>query len=216
MTTQWHTASLLGLMVLVACQVDQQPEEAVQVYRVEDDPTPVVVLETSIGDIVLELNRERAPRSVASILYHVRGGFYNGLVFHRVMPGFVIQTGILKPDFTQRLSKAVAIENEAANGLKNLRGTVAMARTRDPNSAIAQFFINLKNSPELDFRDSTLDGFGYAVFGKVIEGMDVVDSIGKGPVEQRGRLESFPVNPVVIRRAYVREPSLEKADTATA
>lgn len=193
----------LTVFALAACEAGGGSKEPVE------DLTPTVVLETSKGRIVLELDKEKAPITVENFLWHVQGGFYNGLVFHRVVPGFVIQTGLVTPQFTNRQSTASFIENEAANGLHNLRGTVAMARTRDINGARSQFFINLANNTNLDFRDSTVDGFGYAVFGRVIEGMDVVDSIAAGPTRVRGQHKNFPIQPVVIRHAYVQQDTAE-------
>lgn len=168
------------------------------------DMTPTVVLETTRGRIVIELNPDKAPITIENFLYHVRGGFYDGLIFHRVVPNFVIQAGELTVQLSVRRSVAQPITNEAANGLRNVRGAVGMARTAgDPHSAVAQFFINLKNNGILDFWEETPEGWGYAVFGHVVEGMDVVDSIAAGPTRRRGRHEALPERPVVIRRAYV-------------
>ncbi|MFQ6045440.1 MAG: peptidylprolyl isomerase [Gemmatimonadales bacterium] len=203
MRTRLVCALSFVLSSLAACETGERSEEPVE------DLTPTVVLETSKGRIILELDKEKAPITVENFLWHVQGGFYNGLVFHRVMPGFVIQTGLVTPQFTNRQSTASFIENEAANGLHNLRGTVAMARTRDINGARSQFFINLANNTNLDFKDSTVEGFGYAVFGRVIEGMDVVDSIAAGATRVRGQHRNFPVEPVVIRHAYVRTETAE-------
>lgn len=168
---------------------------------------PQVELKTSMGTIVLELYPDKTPRTVENFVQYVKSGFYEGTVFHRVIRGFMIQGGGFTPDFRQKPTRA-PIRNEAASGLKNARGTVAMARTPDPHSATAQFFINLADNPSLDFRYPTEEGYGYTVFGKVIEGMDVVDRIarvatGPGPAPYR----DVPVKPVVIERARLLEPA---------
>lgn len=172
----------------------------------EAAPPPIVVLETSRGDITIELYPDDAPQTVRNFLAHLRASFYDGLVFHRVMPGFVIQAGQVTEDFSRRRSSVFPIENEADNGLKNLRGTVAMARTSDPHSATSEFFINLADNAMLDFRERTAQGWGYTVFGKVVDGMAVVDTVAAGETRRRGEHASFPVSPVVIRRAYVQAP----------
>lgn len=165
----------------------------------------LVKLQTNLGDIVLELNDEKAPKSVANFLGYVNDGFYNGTIFHRVIDGFMIQGG----GFTENLQKKGTkgpIENEANNGLKNLRGTVAMARTNAPHSATAQFFINVVNNDFLDYRSSTPRGWGYAVFGRVVQGMDVVDKIRKIPTGPGGPFpKDVPQAPVVIEKASVVE-----------
>jgi len=165
-----------------------------------EDPFPHVVLETSMGRIVMELNREKAPRTVANFIAHVNGGFYDGLIFHRVMKDFVIQAGLLTAEYAPRRSMAAYLQNEGDNGLLNERGTVGMARGSDPHSAKAEFFINVKDNPQLNTNE---EEWGWTVFGKVIEGMDVVDKIRMVPVHQRGAREDVPVTPVVIERAYV-------------
>lgn len=177
---------------------DMQPAEM-------ENVTPRVVLETNLGDIVMELDGEKAPQTVASIVEHVEADFYDGLIFHRVIPGFMIQAGGFTPEMGQRQSSREPIPNEADNGLKNVRGSVAMARTNDPHSAKTQFFINLTDNPNLDFREKTLRGWGYAVFGHVVEGMDVVDSIAAVRTQSVGQYGDVPVDPVVIERAYIQE-----------
>jgi cyclophilin family peptidyl-prolyl cis-trans isomerase len=164
-------------------------------------------METTMGTIVMELNREAAPRSVDNFERHVNVGFYDGLTFHRVREGWMIQGGAYTPEFAQRRSSAPAIRNESDNGLKNVRGTVAMARQADPHSATTQFFINLVDSPQLDYNEEKDIPFGYAVFGRVVEGMDVADAISKVTVRRRGSHEAVPVEPVVINRMFVREDS---------
>jgi cyclophilin family peptidyl-prolyl cis-trans isomerase len=133
-----------------------------------------VLLKTSAGEITIALDAEKAPKSVANFLAYVDAGFYDGTIFHRVIPDFMIQGGGLDPDMQKKPTRE-PVENEAANGLKNVRGSIAMARTNDPHSATAQFFINHKDNPNLDH--PSFDGWGYAVFGRVSEGMDVVDTI---------------------------------------
>lgn len=168
------------------------------------DMTPQVVLETSMGQIVMELDAQKAPRTVDNIVDHVQSGFYDGLTFHRVIPGFMIQGGGFTPDMRQRDSSRPQLTNEADNQLKNLRGTVAMARTPAPHSAKTQFFINLVDNSNLDHRDKTDRGWGYAVFGRVIEGMEVVDSIAQVPTHTVGQYADVPAEPVLIQRAYIR------------
>src|SRR5450830_1696609 len=162
------------------------------------DPTPHVALKTSMGEIVLELDQQKAPKSVANFLQYVKSGYYKGTVFHRVIDGFMIQGGGFDKNMKQKATKA-PIKNEAQNGLQNVTYSVAMARTGDPNSATAQFFINVGNNTALDYPGR--DGFGYAVFGKVVSGQDVVDKIKAVPVADKGPFENVPVTPVVIESA---------------
>jgi cyclophilin family peptidyl-prolyl cis-trans isomerase len=160
---------------------------------------PVVIIDTSMGVIKAELNEEKAPVTVKNFLSYVDDKFYDGTLFHRVMPGFMIQGGGFEPGLKEKPTKD-PIKNEAGNGLKNERGTLAMARTRDPDSATAQFFINQKDNNFLNRGDPDCrDKYGYAVFGKVIEGMDVVDKIALVETEDRGDVESVPVKDVVIK-----------------
>jgi cyclophilin family peptidyl-prolyl cis-trans isomerase len=171
----------------------------------EIDPTPGVVLETNLGRIVLELDRETAPRSVENFLRHVEIGFYDSLIFHRVRPGFMVQAGTYTPELARRRSSAPPIRNESDNGVRNLRGTIAMARQPDPHSATTQFFINLVDNAGLDYRDTREIPWGYAVFGNVTDGMAVVDSIAKVPTQRRGSNEAVPLEPIVITRAFLLE-----------
>ena len=145
---------------------------------------PRVELKTNRGAIVIELNQAKAPKTVANFLQYVKDGHYNGTVFHRVIDGFMIQGGGFDKDMKQKPTRGT-VENEAANGLKNDYGTIAMARTPDPHSASAQFFINVKNNDFLNFREPTPQGYGYTVFGKVVSGMDIVDKIAKVPTGKR-------------------------------
>lgn len=161
---------------------------------------PKVALETSEGRIVLELNADKAPKSVENFLAYVREGFYNGTVFHRVIPSFMIQGGGFDAKMEQKPTRA-AITNEAANGLLNLRGTVAMARTAIPHSATAQFFINHRDNAPLDYPGR--DGWGYAVFGKVTEGMDVVDLIAKTGTGTVKGMQDVPLKNIVIKSATI-------------
>lgn len=164
---------------------------------------PQVELRTSAGTIAIELYPDKAPKTVDNFLQYVKSGFYDGLLFHRVIPGFMIQGGGFTADFKEKATRA-PVRNEAENGLKNTVGTIAMARTSDPHSATSQFFINLKDNRDLDFRFPTEQGYGYCVFGKVVRGMDVVERIarvatGPGPAPHR----DVPLKPVIIETARV-------------
>ncbi|WP_308922044.1 peptidylprolyl isomerase [Janthinobacterium sp. J1-1] len=162
------------------------------------DPTPHVALKTSMGEIVLELDQQKAPKSVANFLQYVKSGYYKGTVFHRVIDGFMIQGGGFDKNMKQKATKP-AIQNEAQNGLQNVTYSIAMARTGDPHSATSQFFINVGNNGALDYPGR--DGYGYTVFGKVVSGMDVVDKIKAVPVADKGPHQNVPVTPVVIESA---------------
>ncbi len=162
-----------------------------------------VRLATSLGDIVVELDQAKAPKTVDNFLQYVNAGHYDGTVFHRVIDNFMIQGGGMKADMSEKPTRA-PIPLESRNGLTNLRGTLAMARTMDPNSATAQFFINLKDNAFLDQANSR-DGNGYAVFGKVVAGMAVVDKIKAVPTGNKGPHQNVPLEPVTIKKA-----SLEK------
>ncbi|HEX9934174.1 MAG TPA: peptidylprolyl isomerase [bacterium] len=164
---------------------------------------PQVVLETSMGRIVLELDAKKAPVSVENFLSYVRSGFYDGTVFHRVIPRFMIQGGGYEKSLQEKQTKA-PIVNEAGNGLKNLRGTLAYARTPVVNSATSQFFINQVDNAFLDHKDNSDSGYGYAVFGKVVKGLDVVDKISKVSTgaAQNG-MADVPLTPVVILSARI-------------
>jgi len=203
--TSAHLAWLGALaMTLAACQPQDQPPQETAATAAPA-PFDTVILETSKGQIAIELNRERAPVAVANFQRHVKGGFYDGLIFHRIAPGFVIQAGRVTEDRSERISQVAPITNEADNGLRNTRGTVAMARTDYPHSATSEFFINLTdNTAKLDFRAPTQEGFGYAVFGRVIAGLDVVDAIAAAGNVRRGIYREFPADPTVIRRAYMQ------------
>ena len=162
----------------------------------------MIKLTTNHGVISLELNAEKAPKTVANFLAYVEAGHYDNTVFHRVIKNFMIQGGGMEPGMNQKPCKA-PIENEAANGLKNKRGTVAMARTNDPHSATAQFFINVVDNDFLDFKSPSGQGWGYCVFGEVVEGMDVVDKIRAVATGNKGFHQDVPVDDVVIQKAEV-------------
>jgi peptidyl-prolyl cis-trans isomerase B (cyclophilin B) len=165
---------------------------------------PLVKLETSMGEIVLELNGDKAPKTVANFLSYLADGHYDGTIFHRVIDGFMIQGGGFTADMKQKSTKD-PIENEADNGLKNVSYSVAMARTPDPHSATGQFFINVKNNDFLNHTSKTEKGWGYAVFGKVVEGHDVVDKIKAVPTGRKGVFDDVPRTPVTVIKAVVVE-----------
>lgn len=158
-----------------------------------------VRMATTLGDIVIELDAEKAPKSAANFVQYVKAGHFDGTIFHRVIPSFMVQGGGMKPDMTQKTTRA-PIVLESKNGLRNVRGSVAMARTGDPNSATSQFFVNVVDNAFLD-ADNARDGNGYAVFGKVIDGMDVVDRMREVPTKTEGPHANVPVTPVMIKKA---------------
>jgi peptidyl-prolyl cis-trans isomerase B (cyclophilin B) len=162
----------------------------------------MVKLTTNHGVITLELDAEKAPKTVENFLQYVRDGFFDGTIFHRVIDGFMIQGGGFEPGMTQKPTRDT-VENEAANGLKNEAYTIAMARTPNPHSATAQFFINVKNNGFLDFTSPTPQGWGYCVFGKVTEGTDVVDKIKKVKTGNRAGHQDVPMEDVVIEKAEI-------------
>jgi len=164
---------------------------------------PVVVISTSMGDIEAELYADKAPETVKNFIAYAQSGHYDGTVFHRVIKDFMIQGGGMTPDMSQKPTKA-AIKNEADNGLKNLDGTLAMARTSQVDSATSQFFINVKDNAFLDHKSKTPQGYGYAVFGKVIGGTDVVEKIEKVPTGNKGMHQDVPTEPVVIKSITVK------------
>jgi peptidyl-prolyl cis-trans isomerase B (cyclophilin B) len=164
----------------------------------------MVKLNTNHGTIVLELNADKAPKTVANFLQYAKDGFYDGTIFHRVINGFMIQGGGMQPGMVEKQTRD-PIQNEADNGLANARGTIAMARTPDPHSASAQFFINVADNDFLNFRAQTQDGWGYCVFGKVVEGMDVVDKIKGVETGNKGYHQDVPVEDVVIESVEVDE-----------
>lgn len=165
-------------------------------------PETKVKMTTSLGTIIVQLNTEKAPVSAANFLTYVNEGFYNGTIFHRVIKGFMAQGGGFDTSFNQKTTHS-PIKNEADNGLQNKRGTLAMARTNDPNSATAQFFINYKDNSFLDHTSPTPSGWGYAVFGEVVEGMDVVDSMAAQPTGNKGGHQDVPKTDIIIEKAEV-------------
>ena len=164
----------------------------------------MIRMQTNHGTIVLELDAQKAPKTVANFLAYAKEGFYDGTIFHRVIAGFMIQGGGFSPGMKQKPTRA-PIENEAVNGLRNNRGTIAMARTNDPHSASSQFFINLVDSDFLNFTAPTPRGWGYCVFGRVVEGMDVVDKIKAAATGSRAGHQDVPVDDIVIERVEVVE-----------
>lgn len=163
---------------------------------------PKVLMKTTMGDIVIELNAEAAPQTVANFLSYVKNAHYNSTIFHRVIKGFMIQGGGFSVDMRQKPTNA-PIKNEADNGLRNTTGTIAMARTPDPHSATAQFFINVKDNTFLDYRGKNSQGWGYCVFGRVIKGMDTVKAIENSPTGMRAGHQDVPVEPIMIIQAMV-------------
>lgn len=166
---------------------------------------PVAVISTSLGDITIELFRDQAPVSVANFLRYAADDFYAGTIFHRVVKGFVVQGGGLTPGLIEK-GTLPPIQNEATNGLRNVRGTVAMARKQALRSATAQFYFNIGSNRDLDHRGFSPPEFGYAVFGRVLAGMDVVDRIAAVPTHAAGGMEDVPVEPVVITRVALTTP----------
>ncbi|CAD6534561.1 peptidylprolyl isomerase [Paraburkholderia sabiae] len=164
----------------------------------------MVELHTNHGVIKLELDAEKAPKSVENFLAYVKAGHYDNTVFHRVIDGFMIQGGGFEPGMQQKPTNT-PIANEANNGLKNVKGSIAMARTNDPHSATAQFFINVNDNDFLNHSSPTPQGWGYAVFGKVVEGLDVVDAIRKVKTGSKGFHQDVPVDDVIIEKAVVVE-----------
>ena len=168
---------------------------------------PSVEMQTTLGRIVIELNAEKAPITVENFLKYVNEGFYDGTIFHRVIGDFMIQGGGFIAPMEEKLT-GKPIKNEAYNGLRNLRGTIAMAHRSDPHSATAQFFINRNNNPQLDHPGH--DGWGYAVFGKVTEGLNVIDEIAKVPTGKRGSYQNVPLEPIIIQSIKVLPPTESK------
>lgn len=159
-------------------------------------------MKDTMGKILIELYQEKAPKTVENFLKYCSSGFYKGTIFHRVIPGFMIQGGGLTPDLTKKKTEE-PIPNEADNGLENKRGTIAMARTRDPHSATAQFFINTADNAQLNFQAKNKSGWGYCVFGKVVEGMDVVDQIAQTETKKEGRYRNVPVKDIIIEKVEI-------------
>lgn len=190
---------ILGCFIAIGCIASiSSAEEKGQV------DTPRVRLETNYGNIVLELNPQAAPKTVENFLRYVREGFYDGTVFHRVIRGFMIQGGGFTKDMQRKPAQETVI-NEADNGLKNQRGTIAMARTSDPHSASSQFFINSVNNNLLNHKEKTNPGWGYCVFGKVVEGMDAADTIENLSTSVKNGMRDVPVSPAIIEHAIIEK-----------
>jgi len=193
--------TLLGLMaaslLLAGCSSQDVEVNVGKQPEVAKETKTMICMKTTKGDIKLELDAEKAPNTVANFMKYVNSGHYSGTIFHRVIEGFMIQGGGFTPDMVQK-NAPHTVDNEANNGLKNDRGTLAMARTSDPHSAGAQFFINVVDNGFLDFKAPTAQGWGYCVFGKVIEGMDVVDAIRSVPTG-RGDVPNEPITITEIK-----------------
>lgn len=193
--TRWVAGAALALAAALPASAQNAAAPAA---------APRVKLETSLGNIVLELDAQKAPRTVANFVQYVKDKHYDGTVFHRVIDGFMIQGGGFTAEMQQKPTRAT-IQNEADNGLKNLPLTVAMARTNDPHSASAQFFINIADNRFLNHTQPTLNGWGYAVFGKVVAGADVVDKIRQVRTGNRGMFQDVPTTPVTIIKATLEK-----------
>jgi peptidyl-prolyl cis-trans isomerase B (cyclophilin B) len=164
----------------------------------------MITIRTTFGDITLELDAERAPKTVENFLEYARNGHYDGTIFHRVISNFMVQGGGFETDMSQRPTRE-PIENEADNGLENRYGTIAMARTMDPHSATAQFFINVKDNDFLNHSGKNMQGWGYAVFGKVVSGEDVLEKIRSVPTTSRGGHQDVPADPVIIETVLLHD-----------
>ena len=187
---------IVSMMLLLTATLSIATEN-----KMSDTPSKVK-LTTSLGEIIIQLNPEKAPISSANFLTYVNEGFYNKTIFHRVIPGFMAQGGGFDADLHQKAGHD-PIKNEADNGLTNKRGTLAMARTNVPDSASSQFFINYKDNASLNYTSSTSSGWGYAVFGEVIEGMDIVDAMAKQPTGNRGGYQDVPQTNIILEKAEV-------------
>ncbi len=187
------------------CNAREPGRQTVSTQPAPGQPAnPRVLIETSKGNITVELFPRNAPISTENFLRHVNAGFYDGTIFHRVIPGFMIQGGGMLPDLTEK-ARGTPIRNEADNGLKNLRGTLAMARTGEPHSATSQFFINVADNHFLNHRGKSPEGWGYAVFGRVVDGMEIADAIVALPRGNRGPHQDVPLEPVVMKKLTVIE-----------
>lgn len=191
---------LSSLLVLTGC--NSSTEDAKQTPTGGNMSNPQIKFETSKGDFTAELYADKAPKTVANFVSYVEAGFYDGTIYHRVIPGFMIQGGGMNPDMSEKPNNA-PIENEADNGLANEIGTLAMARTNDPHSATSQFFINVSNNTFLNHTSPTPQGWGYAVFGKVTDGMDVVKAIESVKTGNHGPHSDVPLEPVIMNKVTV-------------
>ncbi len=202
-----QTVSTMFLILAACVSLVADEAASIQDKKEINMSTTTIVISTSMGDVTVELNAEKSPLTVSNFLAYVDSEFYNGTIFHRVMDGFMIQGGGFTRDMQPKPTRA-PIKNEAANGLSNQRGTIAMARTMVVDSATAQFFINHADNAFLDHTAPTSQGFGYAVFGKVTDGMDVVDKIAKVPTTTRAGHQNVPETPVIITK-IVRQGDAE-------
>ena len=197
----------LFLAVAACSGGEDKPQSTESTKAAAPAKSPIVEIKTNKGTIAVELYSDKAPKSVENFLAYAESGFYNGTIFHRVINDFMIQGGGYTANLERKETRA-PIPNEANNGLKNEVGTVAMARTSDPNSATSQFFINVRDNAFLDFQSETPQGWGYAVFGKVVEGMDIVNAIKQTPTSDRGgAFANLPQDQVVIESVSVRKSS---------
>jgi len=195
--------SLLAMALLLAgCSGPEGGEQAEQEPETTKEAKPMILLKTTKGDIQLELDAEKAPKTVANFLKYAESGHYNGTIFHRVIPGFMVQGGGFTADMSQK-NAPHTVDNEASNGLKNVKGSIAMARTPDPHSAGAQFFINAADNSFLDFKAPTQQGWGYCVFGKVVGGLDVVEAIEGVATGRSGPHSDVPREPITITEVTV-------------
>ena len=214
----FSTTLFLGTLMLgiSGCGASEPGTQTVSTAPAAGQPAnPRVLIETSKGNITVEVFPGKAPQSAGNFLNYVKTGFYDGTIFHRVIPGFMIQTGGMTVDMVEK-PKNAPIQNEADNGLKNLRGTLAMARTGEPHSATSQFFINVNDNAFLNHRGESVEGWGYAVFGQVVDGMNVVDAIVEVPRGNRGPHGDVPVDPIVMTRVTVMPPSPARPEPAAA
>lgn len=194
----------LGLMLMTTLSIAQATDISTTPEGTTMSTNPKVLLKTNKGDITLEIDAEKAPKTAENFLNYVNDGFYDGTIFHRVINNFMVQGGGFEVGMKQKETKA-PIENEANNGLKNEVYTIAMARTNDPHSATAQFFINIQNNDFLNHTNPTPNGWGYAVFGKVVDGTDIVDTIKTVKTGSKGFHQDVPVEDVIIESATVLE-----------
>lgn len=199
---RFYAVFFLFFFAITGCQADDAKKQNSSNGDVMTNPT--VKIETSKGDIVIQLDSENAPISTKNFIQYVQDEFYNGTIFHRIIPGFMIQGGGMLPDMSEKSTRS-PIKNEADNGLANDRGTIAMARTNVPDSASSQFFINVKDNSFLNHTSKSMQGWGYAVFGKVTEGMDVVDAIVEAPRTRKGYHDDVPVDTIEIKAVTVVE-----------
>jgi cyclophilin family peptidyl-prolyl cis-trans isomerase len=203
-TTAVVLSSLFALVLTSAAVAGPAQAAAPAKAAATTGAEPVVVMKTSLGEVQIKLFKDKAPVSVANFLAYVNKKFYDGTIFHRIIPTFMVQGGGYTPDMTKKPTGA-PIKNEAQNGLKNARGTLAMARTADPNSATAQFFINVADNDFLNYTAPNPAGWGYCVFGKVVDGMTVVDRIKGVPTGTRAGHKDVPLTEVLIEKATIVE-----------